>query len=160
MTNSHLHSIGEGVVLILTGSTVLFLIPSQIDSVSGVTVSVTPSFLPAVLGISLMLVGLGLLVQSFRTKDKLPVQEEGVQVPLSGSIPIVLLAAVLLIVYAMLFPYLGFLVTSALFVGIFNYLFGARSILKISLNMVLVPVGVWLFFEKLFHIPLPHGLLY
>ena len=159
MTKSRLRGIGEGIVLILTGSTVLLLIPSQIDSVSGVTISVTPSFLPAVLGISLMLVGLGLLVQSFRTKDKFPVQE-GVQVPLSGSIPIVLLAAVLLIVYAMLFPYLGFLITSALFVGIFNYLFGARSILKISLNMVFVPVGVWLFFEKLFHIPLPHGLLY
>lgn len=159
MTKSRLRGIWEGVVLILTGSTALLLIPSQIDSVYGVTVSVTPSFLPAVLGVALMLVGLGLLIQSFRTKDRLPVQE-GSEVPSSGSFGIVLLAAILLIVYTMLFPYLGFLVTSALFVGIFNYLFGARSILKITLNMVLVPVGVWLFFEKLFHIPLPHGLLY
>ncbi len=111
------------------------------------------------LGVALMLVGLGLLIQSFRTKDRLPVQE-GAEVLSSGSFRIVLLAAMLLIVYTMLFPHLGFLVTSALFVGIFNYLFGARSILKITLNMVLVPVGVWLFFEKLFHIPLPHGLLY
>ncbi len=159
MTKSHLQGIGEGVVLILTGSTTLLLIPFHIDSVSGVTISVTPSFLPVVLGISLMLTGLGLLIQSFKTKDKLS-DQEGAQVLLSGSFPIVLLAAALLIVYTMLFPHLGFLVTSALFVGIFNYLFGARNILKISLNMVLVPVGVWLFFEKLFHIPLPHGLLY
>lgn len=159
MTKSHLKGIGEGVVLILTGSTTLLLIPFQIDSVSGVTVSVTPSFLPSVMGIALILVGLGLLIQSFRTKDSLSVQD-GAEIPSSGSFRIVLLAAALLIVYTMLFPHLGFLVTSALFVGIFNYLFGARKILKISLNMVLVPVGVWLFFEKLFHIPLPHGLLY
>ncbi len=150
---------GEGIVLILIGSTILLLIPSQIDSVSGITVRVTPSFLPAVLGFSLMLVGLGLFIQSFRKKDKQQTGENA-QVFSSNSFLRVLLAAVLLIVYTLLFPRFGFLVTSALFVGIFIYLFGYRSILKISLSMILVPVGVWLFFEKLFHIPLPHGLLF
>ena len=150
---------GEGIVLILIGSTILLLIPSQIDSISGMTIRVTPSFLPAVLGFSLMLVGLGLLIQSFRKKA--PQQSrENTQDFSSTSFLRGLLAAVLLIVYTLLFPRFGFLVTSALFMGIFIYLFGARSILKISLSMILVPVGVWLFFEKLFHIPLPHGLLF
>ena len=150
---------GEGIVLFLIGSTILLLIPSQIDSVSGITVRVTPSFLPAVLGFSLMLVGLGLLIQSFRKKAEQQ-SRENAQVFSPNSFLRVLLAAVLLIVYTLLFPRFGFLVTSALFVGIFIYLFGYRSILKISLSMILVPVGVWLFFEKIFHIPLPHGLLF
>lgn len=150
---------GEGIVLFLIGSTILLLIPSQIDSVSGMTIRVTPSFLPAVLGFSLMLVGLGLLIQSFRKKAEQQ-SRENAQVFSPNSFLRVLLAAVLLIVYTLLFPRLGFLVTSALFVGIFIYLFGYRSILKISLSMILVPVGVWIFFEKIFHIPLPHGLLY
>ncbi len=146
-------------MLILIGSTILLLIPSQIDSVSGMTIRVTPSFLPAVLGFSLMLVGLGLLIQSFRKRTGQQ-SRENEQVFSLNSFLRVFLAAVLLIVYTLLFPRFGFLVTSALFVGIFIYLFGARSILKISLSMILVPVGVWLFFEKLFHIPLPHGLLF
>lgn len=150
---------GEGIVLFLIGSTILLLIPSQIDSVSGMTIRVTPSFLPVVLGFSLMLVGLGLLIQSFRKKAEQQ-SRENAQVFSPNSFLRVLLAAVLLIVYTLLFPRLGFLVTSALFVGIFIYLFGYRSILKISLSMILVPVGVWIFFEKIFHIPLPHGLLY
>lgn len=150
---------GEGIVLFLIGSTILLLIPSQIDSVSGMTIRVTPSFLPVVLGFSLMLVGLGLLIQSFRKKAEQQ-SRENAQVFSPNSFLRVLLAAVLLIVYTLLFPCLGFLVTSALFVGIFIYLFGYRSILKISLSMILVPVGVWIFFEKIFHIPLPHGLLY
>ncbi len=150
---------GEGIVLFLIGSTILLLIPSQIDSVSGMTVRVTPSFLPAVLGFSLMLVGLGLFIQSFRKKAEQQ-SRENEQVFSLNSFLRVLLAAVLLIVYTLLFPRFGFLVTSALFVGIFIYLFGYRSILKISLSMILVPVGVWLFFEKIFHIPLPHGLLF
>jgi len=155
----HLRSMGEGVVLFLIGSTILLLIPSQIDSVSGMTIRVTPSFLPAVLGFSLMLVGLGLLIQSFRKKAGQQARENE-QVFSPNSFLRVFLAAVLLIVYTLLFPRFGFLVTSALFVGIFIYLFGYRSILKISLSMILVPVGVWLFFEKIFHIPLPHGLLF
>lgn len=150
---------GEGIVLFLIGSTILLLIPSQIDSVYGMTIRVTPSFLPAVLGFLLMLVGLGLLIQSFRKKAEQQ-SRENAQVFSPNSFLRVLLAAVLLIVYTLLFPRLGFLVTSALFVGIFIYLFGYRSILKISLSMILVPVGVWIFFEKIFHIPLPHGLLY
>ncbi|HEB11190.1 MAG TPA: tripartite tricarboxylate transporter TctB family protein [Spirochaetales bacterium] len=150
---------GEGIVLFLIGSTILLLIPSQIDSVSGMTIRVTPSFLPVVLGFSLMLVGLGLLIQSFRKKAEQQ-SRENAQVFSPNSFLRVFLAAVLLIVYTLLFPRFGFLVTSALFVGIFIYLFGYRSILKISLSMILVPVGVWIFFEKIFHIPLPHGLLF
>jgi uncharacterized membrane protein len=116
----YLHRICEGLVLILVGSTVLILIPFQIDSISGVTVSVTPSFLPVVLGISLVLVGIGLCLQLIR---KSPVPENEAESEKTSEQPFlrVFLAAVLLIVYTILFPVIGFLVTSALFVGIFSY---------------------------------------
>lgn len=70
------------------------------------------------------------------------------------------LSVVLLILYTVVFPRLGFVVTSGVFVGICAYLFGSRSILKIAISMVAVPVVIWLFFELLFRIPLPHGILY
>ena len=160
MKKPHIRSLGEGIALVLIGGVVLLLIPSQIDTVSGMGVAtqMSPSFLPAVLSVALILVGLGLMIQAFRIGSGQPAQAgPGFS---RHAFFRVTLAAVLLIVYTLLFPRLGFVVTSGLFIGIFIYLFGLRSILKIALSMVLVPLGVWLFFEKLFLIPLPHGLLF
>lgn len=141
----------------IIGGVLLLLIPSQIEA-PGMATQMSPSFLPAVLGVALILVGLGLMVQAFR----IGAAQQGQAGPVftRHSVFRVALAAVLLIAYTLLFPRIGFVVISGLFTGIYIYLFGMRSILKIVLSMVLVPVGVWLFFEKLFHIPLPHGLLF
>jgi hypothetical protein len=70
------------------------------------------------------------------------------------------LSVILMIVYTVLFPRLGFVVTSGLFVGFYAYLFGSRSILKIAISIIAVPLVIWLFFEVLFRIPLPHGVLF
>jgi putative tricarboxylic transport membrane protein len=154
----HIRSLGEGIALVLIGAAVLLLIPSQIDTVSVMRTQMSPAFLPVVLGVALSLVGLGLVIQAFRIRS---VQQAQVGPAFSRHAFLrVALAAVLLVVYTLLFPRLGFVVTSGLFMGIFIYIFGLRSIFKIGLSMVLVPLGVWLFFEKLFRIPLPHGLLF
>ena len=155
MRKPHIRSLGEGMALVLIGGALLLLIPSQIEA-PGMATQMSPSFLPAVLAMALILVGLGLVIQAFRIGAA---QQAGPAFS-RHSVLRVALAAVLLIVYTLLFPRLGFVVTSGLFVGIFIYLFGMRNILKIGLSMVLVPLGVWLFFEKLFLIPLPHGLLF
>ncbi len=158
MTKPHIRSLGEGIALALIGGAILLLIPSQIDTAFGMGAQMSPSFLPTVLGFALILVGLGLVIQAFRNRS---VQQDRAEPAFSRhSFLRVALAAILLIVYTLLFPRIGFVITSGLFIGIFIYLFGARSILKIGLSMVLVPLGVWLFFEKLFRIPLPHGLLF
>ena len=115
----------------------------------------SPSFLPSVLGVAIMIVGLAMIGQSFRKNS----EKESLDFSRSGSFRVGL-AAVLLIAYTLLFPRLGFVLTSAIFIAVFTYLFGLRSWWKIVLTMVLVPVAVWLFFEKLFRIPLPHGLVF
>jgi putative tricarboxylic transport membrane protein len=115
----------------------------------------SPSFIPSVVAILLMLLGGGLILQGFLSprRDQPP--------DLSRLVVLrVGLSVVLLVVYTILFPRLGFVVTSGLFVGAYAYLFGSRSVLKIALSVVVVPVVIWLFFEVLFRIPLPHGILF
>jgi putative tricarboxylic transport membrane protein len=115
----------------------------------------SPSFLPAALAVLIMLMGAGLIIQGiFSPRRDEPSDLSRVVVFRVG------LSVVLLILYTVLFPRLGFVVTSGLFVGIFAYLFGSRSVLKILLSVAAVPVIIWLFFEILFRIPLPHGVLF
>lgn len=145
----------EGTVLIGLGALILILIPSQIRNIPGMETATSPSFLPAVLAVLLVLMGAGLIVQGFLSpRTDAPPDLSRVVVFRVG------LSAVLLIVYTTLFPRLGFVVTSGLFVGVYAYLFGSRSILKIAISVVAVPVVIWLFFELVFRIPLPHGILF
>jgi putative tricarboxylic transport membrane protein len=115
----------------------------------------SPSFLPSVLAVLIMAMGAGLILQGFFSsrRDAPPDLSRVVVFRVGASV-------VLLILYTVVFPRLGFVVTSGIFVGIYAYLFGSRSILKITLSMVAVPVVIWLFFELLFNIPLPHGILF
>ena len=155
MRQLYLRRLIEGVVLIGLGALILILIPSQIQTIPGMETETSPSFLPSVLAVLIMIMGAGLIAQGFlSSKRDTPPDLSKVVVFRVG------LSVVLLIVYTVLFPRLGFVVTSGLFVGIYAYLFGSRSILKIAGSMIAVPVAIWLFFELLFRIPLPHGILF
>jgi hypothetical protein len=137
------------------GALILLLIPSQIHSIPGMETETSPSFLPAVLAVLIILMGAGLIIQGFlNPRRDAPPDLSRVVVFQVG------LSVVLLIIYTLVFPMLGFVVTSGLVVGIYAYLFGSRSILKIAISMVAVPVVIWIFFELLFRIPLPHGILF
>lgn len=147
--------LSEGIVLVLLGGVILLLVPSQIDEIPGMDSEVSPSFLPIVLSVAIMAVGAGMVVRSFLRVSV------GKPVDLTTDAALRVVSTVLLLVaYTFLFSHIGFVVTSAVFIGIFVYLFGSRDALKILLSMVFVPVAVWLFFEKLFHIPLPHGIIF
>jgi putative tricarboxylic transport membrane protein len=151
----YLRRLIEGIVLIGLGALILLLIPSQIQIISGMETETSPSFLPAVLAVLIMLMGAGLISQGFLSPRR--------DTPPDLSRLVVFrvgLSVVLLIVYTIVFPRLGFVVSSGLLVGIYAYLFGSRSILKIAISMVAVPVVIWGFFELLFRIPLPHGILF
>ena len=155
MTRLDPRRLGEGLIFVVIGAAILLLVPSQIDTIPGMETEMPPSFLPTVLAIALMAVGIALAVPAFRSGFK----GDSSSLNLHGSLR-VLLSIALLVTYALLFPRLGFVVTSGLFMGIFTFFFGARSIVKIALGVILVPLCVWLFFEILFRIPLPHGILY
>ena len=155
MRQLYLRRLIEGLVLIGLGALILILIPSQIRSIPGMETATSPSFLPTVLAVMIMLMGAGLIIQGIFSprRDEPP--------DLSRTVVFrVGLSVILMILYTIVFPRLGFVVTSGLFVGIFAYLFGSRSILKIFLSVIVVPVVIWLFFEILFRIPLPHGILF
>lgn len=155
MRQPYLRRLIEGTVLIGLGALILILVPSQIQMIPGMETETSPSFLPTVLAVLIILMGAGLIAQGFFSsrRDAPP--------DLSRVVVFrVLLSAILLVLYTILFPRLGFVVTSGLLVGIYAYLFGSRSILKVAISMVAVPVVIWLFFEILFGIPLPHGILF
>ena len=155
MKRPELRSLVEGGVVVLIGSSILILLPSQVTTLPGLQMAVSPAIIPRLVGIGLLIAGVGLVLQSALTGTVSgPIDWDR-----TTAIRIVT-TVLLLIAYTTLFPWLGFVVTSAGFVGFFTYFFGARNWLKITLLVVLTPVGVWLFFEKLFRIPLPHGLLY
>ena len=156
MTRLDPRRLGEGLIFVVIGAAILLLIPSQIDTIPGMETEMPPSFLPTVVAIALMAVGIALAVPAFLRSGT---KGDASSFDLHGSLR-VLLSIALLVAYALLFPRLGFVVTSGLFMGIFTFFFGARSVVKIALGVILVPVCVWLFFEMLFRIPLPHGILY
>jgi hypothetical protein len=151
----YLRSLIEGAVLIGLGALILALIPSQIQNIPGMETETSPSFLPTVLAVLIMVMGAGLILQGFLSSRRdAPPDLSRVVVFRVG------LSVVLLILYTVVFPRLGFVVTGGVFVGIYAYLFGSRSVLKIAISMVAVPVAIWMFFELLFRIPLPHGILF
>lgn len=151
----HIRQLGEGSVLIVIGIVIFLLIPSQIEQILWMETSLSPSFFPMTISIAIIAVGIGLIFQSFLNTTK--AEFTGFSYTVLFRVG---LAVVSLILYAFLFSNFGFVVTSAFFLGIYAYLFGGRSIIKIGLSMTLIPLCVWLFFEKIFHIPLPHGLLF
>lgn len=155
MRQPYLRRLIEGIVLIGLGALILLLIPSQIHNIPGMETETPPSFLPTVLAILIILMGAGLIGQGFLSSRRdTPPDLSRVVVFRVG------LSVVLLIAYTVVFPRLGFVISSGLFVGIYAYLFGSRSILKIAISMAAVPVVIWMFFELLFRIPLPHGILF
>ncbi|MBM4333601.1 MAG: tripartite tricarboxylate transporter TctB family protein [Deltaproteobacteria bacterium] len=155
MSWPQLRSVAEGGVIALLGLGILLLIPTQVEKPIALENQIPPSFLPKVIAISLMLTGGGMLVHALlRFSTDIPARM------LKDEWTKIFLATLLLFSYAYLFPRLGFMVSSALIMGLFIYLFGGRSWVKILLNMALVSLGVWFFFEVLFAIPLPRGILF
>jgi len=147
----------EGGVLILLGGAILLLIPVEIQRISGMETKLSPSFLPSTVAILLILMGLALVIQGILPPR--PVESKSTFTSRESTFR-VLLSIVLLIVYSILFPIIGFVATSALFFFIYAYLFGMRNLIKMTGGGIAASVIVWLFFEKLFNIPLPHGVLF
>ena len=137
------------------GASILILLPSQIREIPGLQTQMSPAFIPMITGIGLILSGLGLILRSSFSGE----QPSSVDWDRAIAVRVVT-TVLLLIAYTMLFPIIGFVVTSAVFVAFFTWFFGSRDPVKTAALVVLTPIGVWLFFEKLFRIPLPHGFLF
>jgi len=67
---------------------------------------------------------------------------------------------ILLLIYAVALSYLGFYLSSALFLPLAMLLLGARKALSIVLTSAGVLLFVYLVFAKLLEVPLPEGVFY
>ncbi len=155
MITPRIHALAEGIIVTMIGVVIVVLIPSQIEEMPGMATQMSPSFFPTVAAVFLIILGIAMIYQSFLQSGA----QKSVDITRNAVLRVIL-AAALLVAYTYLFQHIGFVVTSALFFVIFAYIFGSRSYLKIVISMILIPVAVWLFFEMLFKIPLPHGILF
>lgn len=145
----------EGIVVVALGVGIIVLTPHHVEEAHAMLQQLSPRFVPTVVGIGLVICGAALFVLSFLGK----VKEQPAQFTREGTVK-VLIAFLLLVVYGYLFNIIGFVVTSAIFLAIYAYLFGARSIPKIAAIVVLCPLVVWQVFESVFNVPLPHGVIF
>ena len=145
----------EGLLIAALGAAILVLIPSQIRVFAGLETALSPAFLPTLIGIGLLIVGFLIIVVSLFAKT-----QNAKEINISGkALKKIILAAIILFLYAFLFPIVGFLTTSFIFIGILSFLCGQRNFVKILILMLLIPAIVWMMFELLFSIPLPYGWL-
>jgi hypothetical protein len=146
----------ESVFVAGLGAGILALIPSQVKEIAGLETNMSSAFIPMISGISMVIVGAALAVTAVFGKEK---GKAGGG--LAGSELLrVLFSVLLLLAYTVLFPVVGFMTASVVFIGVFAYLFGQRSPVKLLAVMVIMPTLVWVLFEIIFVIPLPHGLLF
>lgn len=65
------------------------------------------------------------------------------------------MAAIILVVIFLLMKIAGFLIGGAFTIACFMIVMGERKLLPIAMMAILAPLGVWGFFWKLLHFPLP-----
>ena len=146
----------EGIVIVAIGVGLLVLTPLGVaEAHAMLRQQLSPRFIPTLVGIGLVLTGAALVVLGFYGR----VKEKPAEFSREGTIR-VLSAFLLLLAYGYLFNIVGFVVTSAVFLALFAYLFGARSLPKVAAITVLCPIAVWLVFERVFNVPLPGGFLF
>lgn len=155
MLRLHKQTFWEGVFFFLLGFAILVLIPSQVRISPTVQTTVTPKFVPTLIGISLIIVGFFMVLQAYKRRG----EESSLSVSSDGFFR-VLLSILLLVSYIELFSIVGIVVSSGIFIALYSYMFGLRDYLKMAAVSVLVPVVIWLVFEYVFRIPMPHGLLF
>jgi hypothetical protein len=160
MTGPFKRRFWEGVFVTGLGAGILALIPSQVKAISGLETNMSPAFIPGISGFSMVGIGAVLVFSAFFGKETgKPGGGTGTFVA-AGELLRVLFSVLLLLAYTALFPVVGFMTTSGIFIGIFAYLLGQRNPAKLAAVILVMPTLVWVLFEIIFVIPLPHGFLF
>ncbi len=155
MTTVSKRRIGEGIFIAGFGAGILALIPSNVKAIPGMETDMSPSFIPSLVGSALLVLGAVVIARAAAGKEK--EKPSGLE---WNMLKRVLVSAALMLLYALLFPLTGFVSASAVFIGVFSWLFGQRNPAKLAAVMVIVPAAVWILFELVFVIPLPHGVFF
>lgn len=142
----------SAIVTIFIGSLVIFLsrdFPKVVSSAPG------PGFFPAILGWMLIILGFILLVQTFIWKHKdisklFSVEKNKFIYKICG----------IAVIYCVLLPFIGFIVSTLLFLFVLGYILGLRKRKFLTLFPIVGTILIVFIFEVLFQIPLPKQMLF
>lgn len=149
-----------GLVAALAGTGILAIVPVQIPGESWQSISnvQSPAFFPILNALFLTGCGIALIVSALRAPDGLSGgdrQDAGILHPMTlGG------AVALLIIYLAMISYVGMVVSSGIAIAAMSLLLGYRNKPVIAASAVVFPVVIYLLFEKLLKILLPHGVLF
>ncbi|MEW6623393.1 MAG: tripartite tricarboxylate transporter TctB family protein [Bacillota bacterium] len=115
-----------------------------------------PAFFPRLLAYSLLVFSVGLIIlallgKSMKTNEKFSLKDPAVQ--RAGAS---LLAT---IVYCLLFPYLGFILCSIIYLMFLMFLLKLRNYFKMILISTAISLVIYGIFSKALNITLPNGFL-
>jgi len=120
-------------------------------------VPVGPEFFPRYLAVGLFICSLILFLQQFWSKDKRPNPTIS---PLNKDIQRILIAGVLILVYALLWESAGFIIISPPALFVFMFILGNRKYISMAIFSIAATVVVFASFRYFLHVDLPLGLLY
>ncbi|MFC7684894.1 tripartite tricarboxylate transporter TctB family protein [Ureibacillus sp. GCM10028918] len=131
--------------------------------------NVGPDFLPRIVAIALFILSFSLLIKAYVQKKKEGEIQKAVSIE---SIPqkenkkeiylLVITTLLLIVLYLIVMPSLGFLISTAVYLYIQIYLMAPaekRSHIKIGIVSVLTSVIVYFIFRNVFYLMLPSGIL-
>lgn len=116
-----------------------------------------PDFFPELSAGILAFLALLLFFQKVVKKE----EEEIDQVPFTRDTVLKLIYIfIALILYILIAPYIGFLITSVLFIVSWMFIMGERNWKFILLLSIIFSIAITFIFEALLGVPIPHGIIY
>ena len=119
-----------------------------------------PSFYPRVLSIIMMV--FAIILALYPNQDNIEIKDKSI-LPNKTKVKTIILMLALLVLYPIITPLIGFVITTILFLTISFYYFGGKKsvdifkYLIISISMALV---IYYIFETFFYVFLPHGVIF
>ena len=144
----------SGSVFLVLSILLYLVIPGQVETLE--SENLTPAFIPETMAISIGLLSLILLGQGIR--NSAPVPGQPVWEP--GGLKYVVAVILVAIGYTVLMPWVGYLVSTSLALGILCLIYGNRNWLQIIIIMIVCPPIIKIFFRYTMLVLLPKGSIF
>lgn len=151
MTQVRIPNLSIGIVVIGIG---IFFITNTLEFPELTLEPMGPAFMPRLYSILLIFLGLILAIKALREKKN----QENTSV--ENNMKYVLLSMLIVLIYVLLIPYLGFYVSTL----VFCFVFLVFSKVNNKIVLVSVPIGtislIYIFFDKILKVAIPLGSLF
>ena len=138
-----------GIVIVLVG---IFFIANTLDFPDLKLEPIGPAFMPRLYSILLIFLGLILVIKALREREEKASTE--------SNIKYALLSMLIVIVYVLLIPLVGFYISTFIFTIVFLYFSKVRS----KIILISIPTGaivfIYICFDKILKVAIPVGSLF